>query len=64
LNSILANLDWLYESFLERKDLQIERDGKITAELVCKALDRVISFTENKERFSFFGEYKRRKAKS
>jgi hypothetical protein len=64
LNSILENLDWLYETFLERKDLQTERDGKVTAELVCKALDRVISFTENKERFSFFEEYKRRKAKS
>lgn len=64
LNNILENLDWLFETFLERKDLQKERDGKITAELVCKALDRVMSFTENKEGFSFFEEYKRRKTKS
>lgn len=57
LESILLNLDWLYENFLKRPDLLKERDGKITAELVCKALDRVLSFTPNRNGFSFVSEF-------
>lgn len=64
LKNILNNLDWLYESFLMRKDLLKDRDGKITAELVCKALDRVVSFTSLSKKFSFLNEYHRRNTAS
>ena len=57
LQNILANLDWLYGNFLNRSDLLKERDGKITAELVCKALDRVLTFTSNENKFSFVEEF-------
>jgi hypothetical protein len=57
LQNILANLDWLYGKFLNRSDLLKERDGKITAELICKALDRVLTFTSNQNKFSFVEEY-------
>jgi hypothetical protein len=63
LNSILSNLDWLYGVFLSRKKLTVERDGKITAELVCKALDRVLSFTDRKYDFSFIEEYHKRNSR-
>ena len=42
IKNIMANLDWLYGKFLTRADLLKIRDGKVTAELVCKALDRVL----------------------
>jgi len=37
------NLDWFFEHFLQLPDLQRVRDGKRTADLVVKALEKVLS---------------------
>lgn len=46
LSLIISRRDWLYSEFLNKEDLLEEKDGKIPAELICKALDRVLSFFE------------------
>lgn len=58
---LCSSLDWLYDDFLKRPDLLKERDGKITAELLVKALDKVLMRSkEKKYNFSFEIEYKKR----
>lgn len=37
------NLDWLHDDFLQRPELQKVRDGKLTADLVVKALEKVLA---------------------
>lgn len=59
LNAILNNKDWLFNTFLNKPDLQKIRDGKKTSELVCKALDRVMNLSSLKGTFSFVAELHR-----
>ncbi|QIZ78065.1 HNH endonuclease [Ferrimonas lipolytica] len=62
IKELLARLDWLYEDFLTKPALLMERDGKITAELVVKALDKVLRRSQQVEYdFSFVNEYNRRR---
>ncbi len=58
---ILGRLDWLFDEFLVRPDLLKERDGKITAELVVKAMDKAVSRSKKNYKFSFVEEYNRRR---
>ena len=44
-----------------RPDLLKERDGKITSELVVKALDKALSRSKKKYGVSFVEEYNRRR---
>lgn len=60
LTAVMDNLDWIYEVFLQKENLQKVRDGKLTAELVCKALDRVLNLSSFKGKFSFVAELHRR----
>jgi hypothetical protein len=56
---LLENKKWLFNKFLTRQDLMKERDGKITAELVVKALDKVLERSSVDYGFSFVKEYER-----
>ncbi|MGY4002818.1 HNH endonuclease [Aeromonas sanarellii] len=62
IEELLTRLDWLYEEFLTKPTLLMERDGKITAELVVKALDKVLMRSRTvRYDFSFVDEYNRRR---
>jgi hypothetical protein len=61
IKEIINNLDWLYDTFLLKEELLKERDGKITAELVVKALDKVLERSSKDYNFSFVKEYYNRK---
>lgn len=57
IKEILSNLNWLFNEFLTRPDLLKERDGKVTAELVVKALDKVLKRSKIDYNFSFVDKY-------
>jgi hypothetical protein len=61
IREILENIDWLFEEFLVRPDLLKELDGKIVAELVAKALDKVLDRSSIDYEFSFVEEYDKRR---
>lgn len=39
---LLSELDWFFNEFLKSEDMARERDGKVTGELVVKALQKVL----------------------
>jgi hypothetical protein len=41
-----ARLDWFFDEFLHRRELQTERDGKLPADLLVKALQKAIDRSE------------------
>ena len=41
LNNLIERKDWFINEFLKKDDLNIDRDGKKSSELICKSLDRV-----------------------
>jgi hypothetical protein len=42
VNALLQRLDWFFDTFLQSDDMTRERDGKITGELLVKALQKVL----------------------
>lgn len=42
-------LDWFFDDFLQRSELQTERDGKVPADLLVKALQRTIDQTPGQD---------------
>ena len=48
LKLIIQRRDWLYSTFLNKDFLTKEKGGKITAELICKSLDRVLGLCDEK----------------
>ncbi len=59
---LLSRKDWLFNTFLTRPDMIKERDGKITGELVVKALQRVLANSPQYRSVDLQGEYDRRRA--
>ena len=57
IKEIINRLDWLYDEFLFKQELLKERDGKITGELVVKALDKVLKRSSIDYKFSFAEEF-------
>jgi hypothetical protein len=58
ISELLKKLDWFYDKFLNKPELLKEKEGKITAELIVKALDKVLSRSKlNKYDFSFVKEF-------
>lgn len=49
LRLLVGKLDWFFDEFLQKPELTKERDGKITGELLVKALQKVVS--NSKEKF-------------
>lgn len=43
---LAGRLDWFFDEFLQRPELQIEHDGKLTADLVVKALQKAIDLAD------------------
>jgi hypothetical protein len=42
INLLIGRVDWFFDEFLTTEDMVKERDGKITGELVVKALQKVL----------------------
>jgi len=61
---LLSRIDWLFDVFLMRAEMIKERDGKITGELVVKALQRVLASSPRFHTFDLQAEYDKRRAKS
>lgn len=59
---IIRREDWLFDEFLQKPELLKEKEGKITAELVVKALDKVLRRSlQKKYDYSFVEEYNKRR---
>jgi hypothetical protein len=61
---LLARQEWLFTTFLTRPEMVKERDGKITGELVVKALQRVLASSQAHRAINLQAEYERRRTKS
>lgn len=46
VKTIVENLDWLFNTFCQKPELQKIRDGKLTSDLLLKALQKTINKTE------------------
>ena len=53
MENILNHTDWFFDEFLQKEGLNKVRDGKLPAELICKALDRVLNVLNYKKPISF-----------
>jgi hypothetical protein len=46
LSLLVGKLDWFFDVFLQKPELRKEREGKVTGELLVKALQKVINSAE------------------
>ncbi|MBX3534574.1 MAG: hypothetical protein KF826_09500 [Xanthobacteraceae bacterium] len=61
IDLLLNRLDWFFDDFLARDEMTKERDGKITGELVVKALQRVFARSPRHRNIDLQAEYDRRR---
>jgi hypothetical protein len=61
LDILMATRDWFFSDFLTRAEMIKERDGKITGELVVKALQRVLAKSARHAHVDLQAEYARRR---
>lgn len=59
---LLERLDWFFDVFLTRAEMTKERDGKITGELVVKALQRVLASSPLYREVDLQAEYEKRRS--
>ena len=64
LDLLLERLDWFFDDFLSRDEMTKERDGKITGELVVKALQRVLARSPRYRDVDLQADYERRRSRS
>lgn len=57
LDDLLGRLDWFYDEFLAKEWLQKEKAGKVSAELICKTLDKAVRVANYTTSFNFQEEY-------
>lgn len=57
---LIANLDWLFNSFCQRPELQKIRDGKLTSDLLLKALQKTLNKTEVGKKIDLLKLYRNR----
>jgi hypothetical protein len=62
IEKLLERLDWFFEDFLTRDDMTKERDGKVAAELVVKALQKTLDRCPDGAPIDLMAEYKQRLA--
>ena len=60
ISLLMDRLDWFFDKFLRREDLQTVRDGKLPADLLIKALQKAISRDPGGPRIDLEAEYGRR----
>lgn len=58
---LLSRLDWFFGDFLTRDEMVKERDGKITGELVVKALHKVLARSEHYRNVDLKKAYEQRR---
>jgi hypothetical protein len=61
---LLSRKEWLFSTFLTRPEMVRERDGKITGELVVKALQRALASSPTYRAVDLQAEYENRRTKS
>jgi hypothetical protein len=61
---LLERKEWLFTTFLTRPEMVKEREGKITGELVVKALQRVLASSRKYSKVDLQAEYEKRRAKT
>lgn len=59
VNALVRNLDWFFNNFLMRPEMTKERDGKIAAELVVKALQKTLDRCYNGAPIDLVAAYER-----
>lgn len=59
IRQLTQRLDWFLSEFLLSEDLQDERDGKVPADLLVKALQKAINAAPDSEQFDLEGLYAR-----
>lgn len=64
LDLLLSKLAWFFGEFLAREEMMKERDGKITGELVIKALQKVLSGSPRHQKVNLQLEYDRYRARA
>lgn len=60
--ALLEQLDWFFDQFLARDEMIRELDGKVTAELVVKALQKTLKKCSDGAPIDLVAEYKKRRA--
>lgn len=63
INELVNRLDWLFDTFLTRAEMVRVRDGKITGELVVKALQKAFDAALSGAPVDLVGEYESRRQK-
>jgi hypothetical protein len=58
---LVERLDWFFDDFLTRVEMIKERDGKVSGELVVKALQKVLASSSNYKYIDLVAEYERRR---
>ena len=63
LDLLLSRLEWFFGEFLLRNEMTKERDGKITGELVVKALQKVLERSHVRRSVNLQDDYEKRRAR-
>lgn len=58
---LLERKEWFFRNFLTREEMTKERAGKITGELVVKALQKVLASSKKYKEIDLLGEYEKRR---
>jgi hypothetical protein len=61
VEELSKRLDWLFDSFLVKPEMVRERDGKVTGELVIKALQKAFDASPGGSLLDLCSEYDRRR---
>lgn len=57
VEALMSRLDWLFKYFCQKPELQKVRDGKLTSDLLLKALQKVLSRTPYDKDINLLEEY-------
>jgi 5-methylcytosine-specific restriction endonuclease McrA len=61
VEALKGRLDWFFDDFLHRPELERIRDGKTAGELLVKALQKTINKCPKRNQFDLAGEFARRR---
>ena len=61
LKCLHKRLDWFFDKFLRRSEMLEERDGKVTGELLVKALQKVLNKCDGGPLFDLHAEHEKRR---
>jgi hypothetical protein len=61
IHLLQARLDWFFDEFLRKSEMLEERDGKVTGELLVKAIQKALNKCEGGAPFNLQLEYEKRR---